>query len=84
MNKQRRETLSKLRGELEELIELTQDEKSIAEKLLSEEQENLKGGEKGELAQTAIEALENMTISLDSAVNELESAVGYIGDAIGE
>jgi hypothetical protein len=74
MNKERRAALAKA-------LELVEEAKAILEEAASEEQdyydnmpEGLQGGEKGDNAQTAIDALENAVNSCDEIVAGIEEA----------
>jgi polyhydroxyalkanoate synthesis regulator phasin len=74
MNNKRRESITKLIGQIDDL-------KSQIETLTEEEQdaydnmpESLQGGDKGDAAQAAIDALESAVSSLEEAVGSLEEA----------
>ncbi len=76
MNKIRREQLAKLSEEIDSLS-------SQIEGLMNEEQnyydnmpESLQDGEKGEIAQTAIENMESALNSLSEASNSIDEAQG--------
>lgn len=75
MNKVRRVLLEKIQTELETLAEslgtLLEEENEYYDNM----PENFQGGEKGEKAQAAIEAM-------DSALNSINEATGDISEAI--
>ena len=74
MNKERRK-------QIESALEKIQDGRDAIESLKDEEQdyydnmpESLQGGEKGEVAQSAIDALDNALSQLDEAIDSINEA----------
>lgn len=88
MNNGRRKALSKLHAMIEEIKGKLEDANSEIETLKDEEQdyydnmpESLQGGEKGEKAQSAIDALEEVNNSLDDIVGNLDDVLSKIDEA---
>lgn len=76
MNKERRKRIEELSSKLSEC-------KDEAEAIMEEEQEffdnmpeNMQGGEKGETAQSAIDALQEASDNADAAIGNLNDAAG--------
>ena len=89
MNKARRKALAEMTTQLEDIISQLEDF-AIGD-LKDEEQdyfdnmpESLQGGEKGDAAQTALDAMEAVADHVDTALDALRSAVESLGDASGE
>lgn len=79
MNKQRRKTLATLQEQIALLVGQIEDLRSEVEAVLEEEQEyydnmpeSFQDGEKGQAAQAAIDAIQNIVDALESAGDELD------------
>jgi uncharacterized coiled-coil DUF342 family protein len=88
MNKDRRKALSNLCDEVRALEGTLSDLKDQLDTLRDEEQEyydnmpeNMQDGDKGQLAQTAIEAMEEAINALDEMIGNVDTAVSGIESA---
>jgi len=76
MNKARRKAIDELVAKFEDLkcdIESIQEEE---QEYLDNMPESLQGGEKGDIAQTAIDEMDSAISSLDEAISSIETAGG--------
>ena len=88
MNNTRRKAISELsqkvgsiKGEVEELMQSIEDIKSEEEDYKENIPENLQGGDKYELAEAAIENLEEAYNGLNDIVGILEDVESYLDEA---
>ena len=87
MNKEGREAVAKLKGEIEEVQETLSNLQSAVDDLAEEERtkyenlpESLQGSERGEAMDAAATALEDAASELQDAVNAAESAALKLGE----
>lgn len=73
MNKPRRERISAIINKLGELSEELETIKDEEQDYYDNMPESLQGGEKGEAAQSAIDALENAKSEIEQATTNLEN-----------
>lgn len=88
MNNTRRKAISEvskkvgdIKGELESLMQEIEEIKGAEEDYKDNIPENLQGGEKCEVAEAAIENLEEAYNSLDDIVGSLEEVESYLDEA---
>lgn len=88
MNNTRRKAISELsqktgniKGEIEELMQEIESIKGEEEDYKENIPENLQGGDKYEVAETAIENLEEAYNSLDDILGTLEDVESYLNEA---
>lgn len=72
MNIKRREALNKLAGQIQDIIGELESLESEEQDYYDNMPESLQGGEKGENAQSAIDAITSAKDGLETAVSELE------------
>jgi seryl-tRNA synthetase len=91
MNADRRKAIDAVISQIEELAEkarsLAADVESIKDEeddYLSNMPESFQNGEKGEAAQTAIDALDNAYSELDGLDSTLDEILSHLGEAKGE
>lgn len=89
MNKTRRTALDKLASQLDELKGKVDDIRSQLEELKDEEQEyfdnmpeSLQGGDKGSVAEAAVDALDSAVQSLETIDGEMTEAIDYINNSM--
>ena len=73
MNNERREKIKKAAGQLDDLKNELETLKDEEQEYYDNMPESLRGGEKGEAAQSAIDNLDSALSELDSAIQSVES-----------
>jgi len=88
VNKERRTAIGLLRGQLEDLANNLENLKNEIETPRDEEQEyfdtmpeSIQGGDKGQVAEAAVNSLQQAYDYLDNAHSEIQNAIGELEEA---